>query len=111
MDARLTQAEAAYFTSVGASPARDRAVAQRLAAGKAYEASLLHGAIRGLARLGNALFGWVERARVKAQLDSLTDRDLADIGLTRNDIGRVIGTTDVAVPTRRPDRIGAQQSA
>jgi uncharacterized protein YjiS (DUF1127 family) len=114
MDARLTQAESAYLVSAAPSAERERAVAQRLAAGEAYQAGLLRGAAQLLARLGDALFGWVERARIRAELDSLSDRDLADIGLSRGEIGRMLGeaetVTDTA-PVRRPVRIGAQQAA
>ena len=114
MDARLSQAESAYLLPVARSAERERAVAQRLAAGEAHQAGLLRGATHLLARLGNALFGWVERARIRAELDSLSDRELSDIGLSRGDIGRVIGGPEAvedAAPTRRPARIGAQQAA
>lgn len=114
MDARLTQAESAYFMPVTPSPERERAVAQRLAAGEAYQAGLQRGAARLVSRIGHALFGWVERARLRAELASLSDRDLADIGLSRGDIGRVIAASDVAeaaAPVRGSSRIGAQQVA
>ncbi len=32
---------------------------------------------------------WLERQRVHAELSNLTDRELADIGLHRADLGRV----------------------
>src|SRR4051812_29590169 len=110
MDARLTQAESAYLVSAAPSVERERAMALRLAAGKAYRAELLRGTARLLARLGDALFGWIGRARIRAELDSLSDRELADIGLSRGDIGRVIGESEAVVetaPARRPARIGA----
>jgi uncharacterized protein YjiS (DUF1127 family) len=114
MDARLTQAESAYLVSAAPSVERERAMALRLAASQAYRASLLRGATHLLARLGDALFGWVERARIRAELGSLTDRELADIGLSRGDIGRVIDASEPVAetaPARRPARIGAQQPA
>jgi uncharacterized protein YjiS (DUF1127 family) len=114
MDARLTQAESAYLVSAAPSMERERAMALRLAASKAYRARLLHGTAQLLARLGDALFGWVERARIRAELNSLNDRELADIGLSRGDIGRVIGESEAVAetaPARRPVRIGAQQAA
>lgn len=111
MDARLTQAESAYLLPLSADPARERAVAQRLAAGEAYEAGLLRSAMHGLARLGDTLFGWVARARIRAELESLSDRDLADIGLSRGDIERVLQAEAEVVPARQPARIGARQPA
>jgi uncharacterized protein YjiS (DUF1127 family) len=114
MDARLTQAESAYLVSAAPSAERERAMALRMAAGKAYRASLLRGTTQRLARLGDMLFGWVERARIRAELDSLSDRELADIGLSRGDIGRVTDKSEAVVeaaPARRPVRIGAQQAA
>lgn len=114
MDARLTQAESAYLIPGSASPARERAVAQRLAAGEAHQAGLMRGAAHALARLGDVLFGWIERARIRAELNSLTDRDLADIGLSRGEIGRVVAAAPSASDQpvgRRPARIGAQHPA
>src|SRR3954470_5203591 len=114
MDARLTQAESAYLVSATISAERERAMALRLAASKAYRASLVRGATQLVARLGDLLFGWVERARLRAELGSLTDRELADIGLSRGDIGRVIDASEPVAetaPARRPARIGAQQPA
>ncbi|TCZ57991.1 DUF1127 domain-containing protein [Roseicella aquatilis] len=59
---------------------------------------------RGLARLGNALFGWVQRSRLRAELEALSDRELADIGLTRGDIRRVLVEAEAKpqTPARRP---------
>ena len=111
MDARLTQAESAYLVPVAPSVERERAMALRMAASKAYRASLLRAATGLLARLGDALFGWVERARIRAELTSLSDRELADIGLARGDIGRVVSKPEPTPPARRPARIGAQQAA
>jgi uncharacterized protein YjiS (DUF1127 family) len=57
-------------------------------------------ASRAGSRLG--LFGrigaFLERQRVLAELNTLTDRELADIGLTRGEMGRVF---DPAFPQRR----------
>jgi uncharacterized protein YjiS (DUF1127 family) len=44
---------------------------------------------RVVARLREATFGWFERARARAELARLTERELADIGITRGDIHRV----------------------
>jgi uncharacterized protein YjiS (DUF1127 family) len=95
MDARLTQAEAAYLLPQSADPALERTRSLRYAAGAAYEAGLVRSAGQALARLGDALFGWARRARARAELAGLTDRELADVGLTRGEIGRVVDAADL----------------
>jgi len=45
---------------------------------------------RGLKRLVAAFSNWLERRRTEAELHALTDRELADIGLTRGDIPYVL---------------------
>lgn len=42
-----------------------------------------------LGALGTALLSWPERRRTYSDLQNLTDRELADIGLARGDIARV----------------------
>ena len=42
-----------------------------------------------LGALGSALLHWPERRRTYSDLQNLTDRELADIGLARGDIARV----------------------
>lgn len=42
------------------------------------------------ASLLNALRGWRERRAAIAELNALSDRSLADIGLTRGDIPRAV---------------------
>lgn len=86
MDARLAKADAAFLLP---SAAADQREALRLAAGRAFESDLAH----RLRRAADALFGWSARARVRHELMALTDRELADIGLTRGDIGRVVAGT------------------
>ena len=44
MDARRSQAESAYLLPLASTAERERAVAERLAAGEAYQAGLLRGA-------------------------------------------------------------------
>jgi uncharacterized protein YjiS (DUF1127 family) len=46
--------------------------------------------MQGFARLADLVLGWPARRRLRAELTALTERELADIGLTRGDIGRVI---------------------
>lgn len=101
MDARLTRAEAAYLLPLPTTPELERARALRLAAAEAYHAGLTQGARQLFARVGDALFGRVRRARIRAELASLSDRELADIGLTRGDIDRVLAEPQ-PVPEARP---------
>ncbi len=44
----------------------------------------------GLQRLVAGFAAWMQRRRAEAELRSLTDRELADIGLTRGDIAFVL---------------------
>ncbi len=48
------------------------------------------GLMLSLARAFHALSERSRRRRAAAELNSLTDRELADIGLTRGDIGHVV---------------------
>jgi uncharacterized protein YjiS (DUF1127 family) len=108
MDARLTRAEAAYLLPLPTTPELERARALRLEAAEASQAALTRAAGRALARLGDALFGWVRRARIRAELASLSDRELADIGLTRGEIDRA---TEQAEPAPGPGPRPAQRPA
>ncbi|MBP0445561.1 DUF1127 domain-containing protein [Roseomonas sp. SSH11] len=44
----------------------------------------------GLQRLVSGFAAWIQRRRAEAELTALTDRELADIGLTRGDIPFVL---------------------
>ncbi|WP_439595599.1 DUF1127 domain-containing protein [Falsiroseomonas sp.] len=54
---------------------------------------------RGLAFLGRTIASWPERRQTYENLRSLTDRELADIGLTRGEISRVF-EPDFRIPAR-----------
>ena len=85
MDARMTKAEAALLLPLPRNPAAEQMASLREAAGRANQAAL----VKGLARIAHAILGWPARARLRAELASLTERELADIGLTRGDLSRV----------------------
>ncbi|MBL6456147.1 DUF1127 domain-containing protein [Belnapia sp. T6] len=81
----MTKAEAALLLPLPRNPAAEQIAALREAAGRANQAKLL----QGLARIADVVFGWPARARVRAELASLSDRELTDIGLTRGDLDAV----------------------
>lgn len=62
--------------------ARDQAIAESVI-------SFFSSIGRGLAFVARAARSWPERRRTYENLRSLTDRELADIGLTRGEISRV----------------------
>lgn len=102
MHARLNRAEAAYLLPATLSPAEERLRSLRIAAAEAHQAMLRRTATRLLARVGDALLGWVRRAQVRAELASMTDHELADIGIARGDIDRVVnGSASAAKPEPR----------
>ncbi|MFH5924671.1 DUF1127 domain-containing protein [Roseomonas xinghualingensis] len=77
----------------------------------------------GMKRLFAAFANWMERRRAETELRSLTDRELADIGLTRGDIpfalsgGAALETriapAPQAIPAPMPanDRLGDRAAA
>jgi uncharacterized protein YjiS (DUF1127 family) len=80
-------------------------------------------AASGLKRLFAAFSDWMERRRAEAELRSLTDRELSDIGLTRAEIPYILSgqrrteTVVVAAPQAQPaprpanDRFGDRAAA
>jgi uncharacterized protein YjiS (DUF1127 family) len=86
MDARITKAEAALLLPLPRNPAAEQIASLREAAGRANQTAVM----QGFARLADLVFGWPARLRLRAELASLSERELADIGLTRGDIGRVV---------------------
>jgi uncharacterized protein YjiS (DUF1127 family) len=106
MDARLTERELARLLP----PTRFRDAEERQAilhaAMAARDAAIAEGLRRALrtvtgavAALARAVAAWPSKRRTQAELLQLTDRELADIGLTRGDIGHVFDA-DFAKPVR-----------
>jgi uncharacterized protein YjiS (DUF1127 family) len=92
MSARITKAEVAFLMPPPRSPTAEKIDALREAAARA-QAAALKASVHGFFNwLGEKLLGWPARARAIAELRGLSDRDLADLGLTRGEIeAAVIG--------------------
>lgn len=92
MNPRDTQEQIGLFSAVLQAPsagAIDAIVTQARRDRDAALAERLQRVFGGLAALGRALLSWNERSTTYANLRTLSDRELADIGLTRGDISRV----------------------
>lgn len=87
MDTHMTKAQADLLLSFPITHGTDRAEAWRLAAGRARDADWRAALVAPFRALAQA----VQRRRMLSELGSLTDRQLADIGLTRAELGQVPG--------------------
>jgi len=115
MDPRQAQEQSGLFRITG--PGRADIEAIRLEAARARDAAIgdmLRGGLRrvgqAFAALGAALLSWPERHATYDNLRRLTDRELADIGLTRGDIVRVF-EPDFRLPTRPANANSAPATA
>jgi len=108
MNALITKAELARLIPHPRSREAERAQDLFLAALRARDALIATGLPHAFAWVAARLGTWLRRQRVIAELESLSDRDLADIGLTRSDIARLAAEEaepapqPAARPTRRP---------
>jgi uncharacterized protein YjiS (DUF1127 family) len=89
----------------------------RLAAVRARDEAIAQGVRRffrrigdALAAIGYAITAWPERHRTYENLRSLSDRELADIGLTRGDICHVFDP-DFRMPAKAPANPGPRTRA
>lgn len=96
MTTEITKAEAALLIPNPPSPRRAEIEAIRLSAIRARDEAAIGAFGRIAQRAGSAvihaveaLVSWSTRNATYASLSRLTDRELADIGLTRGDIGHV----------------------
>jgi len=99
MDARLAQQDLRYLLPLNRTHAQEEAEALRLAAVRARDeatACFVRGIVSGVWNGIKALLAMPRRIAVFDELSALTDRELADIGLTRADIRRVFDTGFVA---------------
>ncbi len=106
MDTRMTKAEAALLLPFPKTPTADRIEAVRLAAAAARDAALASWLGRAYHRIRDRMADWYQRQLATRELNALSDRELADIGLTRGDLPRIL-----ARPARRDARKGAAQPA
>jgi uncharacterized protein YjiS (DUF1127 family) len=105
MNPRHTQEQIGLFP-VAAAPSAAQVDALRAEAAAARDAALaglvrrtFTGIGRFLATLGTTLLEFPERRATFERLRSLSDRELADIGLSRSDLARVFDP-DFQVPAR-----------
>lgn len=106
MDARMTKAEAALLLPSPATPVADRIEAVRLAAAAARDAAITSWLGRFFHRIIDRVVEWQHKQIAMRELYALSDRELADIGLTRGDLPRIL-----AKPARRATRKGAALAA
>ena len=84
---RAADPTASVFVDAATPLSTDQVEAIRFAAGRARDAALA----QGMAHAVRRVLGWPARLRARAELSALSNRELADIGLTRGDIDRVTG--------------------
>ena len=65
-------------------------VSPSIAASRAQQPSILERAFRAL---GGKVSAWLEAQRVRASLEQMTDRELADMGINRSDIANIVSGT------------------
>lgn len=91
MDPRLSRAEGLPLPLLPTTRA-DTVAAVRAEAARARDAAIanwLHRALSGIAAVAMAVWAWPERRAAYERLRGYSDRQLADIGLTRGDLPRV----------------------
>lgn len=108
MDARLTERELTRLLPPANFRDAEEREAIRHAAMAARDAAIADGLRRAgrgilaaLTAVARAVTSWPSKRRTYAELLSLTDRELADIGLTRADVSRVFDPA-FAQPQRAP---------
>ncbi len=103
MDALFTKADLDRLIPAPRTREAERAEAQFLAALRVRDAIL---AALGLPlALVARLSAWADRRRTALELERLSDRELADIGLSRYDIGRLPDRAEIAHGMPAPRRL------
>jgi uncharacterized protein YjiS (DUF1127 family) len=88
MDGLLTKQELSLLISPQATPLGRELAFLEMAAAERH-AARRRGFAGWVRTLPERVHAWVERRIAAAELNSLSDRELSDIGLSRGDIGRV----------------------
>jgi uncharacterized protein YjiS (DUF1127 family) len=112
MNPRDTQEQIGLFSATLQAPTAGTIDAIVTQARRERDAALAQRVQRffgALAAIGQALLTWNARSTTYENLRSLSDRELADIGLTRGDIGRVF-EPGFALP-QRPANTNAPATA
>jgi uncharacterized protein YjiS (DUF1127 family) len=114
MNPRDTQEQIGLFLALPTAPGAhgiERIRAQAVAARDAAVAGMVVRGVRAVGRILTMLFTWPTRQSTYESLRQMSDRDLADIGLSRGDIGRVFEPDfrlpAPAVPAAANDRLFA----
>ncbi len=118
MDARITKEETALLLNLAPSRSAREVEAIRLAAIRARDEAIGQAISRGVTAVFRGiraavvfLMNYPQRRAVFDQLQSMSDRELADIGLERADLARVFDE-DFAMkraPTRREAKVAAAE--
>jgi uncharacterized protein YjiS (DUF1127 family) len=92
MNPRDTQEQIGLFLALPSAPGAhgiEQIRAQAVAARDAAVAGMLVRGVKAVGRFVAALFTWPARQDTYERLRQMSDRDLADIGLSRGEISRV----------------------
>jgi uncharacterized protein YjiS (DUF1127 family) len=106
MDARITREETALLLNLS-SPVQSEVERIRLDAMRARDAAIgaaiargVKAVFRGIGATLHFIATYPERMRTLRHLQGLSERELADIGLSRSDLGRVFDEDFVATRSR-----------
>lgn len=118
MDARITKEETALLLNLAPSRAAREVEAIRLAAIRARDEAIGQAIARGVSALWRGiraaflfLLDYPRRRAVFEQLQAMSDRELADIGLERADLARVFDEDFAHARTMKPAAAPAVRGA
>ncbi len=119
MDPRITKEETALLLNLAPSRTAQEVEAIRLAAIRARDEAIGRAIARGVSALWRGLraavlflLDYPRRRALFEQLQAMSDRELADIGLTRSDLARVFDQDfPMSVATRERERREAAAEA
>lgn len=117
MDARITREETALLLNIDnpketeVDRLRDQALRTREAAFGARLLAVLERTTSATRTVFAAIAGYAARRRTLSHLKGLSDRELADIGLSRNELGRVFDTDFATAREARPSDLHGEVQA